>query len=227
MKHLVAKLTMASLWCTYASSTLATGASFLDAFYVPFAEVSGNGPDLEDGDGYGLKGRGMLGENLFFSAEYMNNEYDPFHITFADGPLGAVRTEQFEVEIETFRVGLGVHLPEAPAYIRGEYIGYEAEISTTGSEDDEEVLGEADREDGFGAHVGVLGRYGERLWFQAEVGYVDINDVGGGAQFLGGAGFDFVPGFGVFVDARSFQLREDGDTFEFNDVRAGIRGSFM
>lgn len=227
MKRFVTQVTIASLSFSYASSTLATASSFLDAYYVPFAEVSGAGPDLEEGDGYGLKGRGMLGEDFFLSVEYMNNEYEPFEITFVDGVLGEIRTEHFEVEIETFRVGLGTHFPESPAYVRGEYIGYEAEISTTGSEDDEAVLGSEDREDGYGAYVGVLGRYGERIWFQAEVGYVDINDVGGGAHFLAGAGFDFARGFGLFTDARSFQLREDGDQFEFNDLRVGLRMSFM
>jgi hypothetical protein len=226
MNRLLATMTAAML-STYASSALATGASFIEGFYVASAEVNGDGPDLDDGDGFGLEARAMLGENLFFTAEYLNNEYEPFDITFVDGVLGATRRERFEVEIETFRAGLGVHLPDSPVYLRGEYIGYEAEISTTGSEDDEEVLGQADREDGFGVHVGAIGRYGERFWLQAEVGYVDVNDVGNGAQFRGGVGFDFIPGLGVFADARSFQLRDEGDRSEFNEVRVGLRASFL
>jgi hypothetical protein len=211
----------------FATASRATGASFIDAFYVADARIESDGADFDDGDGYGFKGRGMLGENLFFTAEYVNNEYDPFRLTFQDGPLGAARTERFEVEVETFRVGLGIHLPESPAYVRGEYIGYEAEISTTGSERDEEVVGEADREDGFGVHAGAIGRFAERFWLHAEVGYIDINDVGAGAQFLGEIGVDIVAGFGAFAGYRYFQLRDDGDRAEFGDARLGLRLSFM
>jgi hypothetical protein len=205
----------------------ATGASFIDGFYTADARVQSDGVDFDDGDGYGLKARAMLGENLFFTAEYTNNEYDPFRLTFQDGPLGALRRERFEVEVEMFRAGLGMHLPNSPAYLRGEYIGYEAEISTTGSEDDEEVVGEADREDGFGVHVGALGRFSERFWLNAEAGYVDINDVGSGAQFLGEIGLDIVQGFGAFAGYRYFQLRDDGDRLEFGEARVGLRLSFL
>lgn len=210
------------------SASYATGASFIDAFYVADARVESNdGVDFDDGDGYGFKARGMLGESLFFTAEYMNNEYDPFRITFVDALPGTTRSERFEVEIETFRAGLGVHLPESPGYVRAEYIGYEAEISTTGSEDDEEVVGDADREDGFGVHVGAIGRFAERFWLNAEVGYVDINDVGSGAQFLGELGVNIVGGLGAFAGYRYFQLRDDGDRLEFGDARVGLRYSFL
>lgn len=205
----------------------ATGASFIDGFYVADAQVKTDTVDFENGDGYGVKLRAMAGSNAFFTAEYMNNEYDPFTLTFSDGTLLGSRSERFEVEVETFRAGLGLHLPESPAYLRGEYVGYEAEISTTGSESDERVVGDPDREHGFGVHVGAIGRVGERLWFNAEVGYLDINDVGNGAEFLGGAGVDLIPGFGVFADYRYSSLREDGDDLEFGDLRVGLRASFL
>lgn len=221
------RVAVASFLLPYASASHATGASFIDGFYVADARVESDRADFDDGDGYGLKARAMLGESAFFTAEYTNNEYDPFTLTFDDGFLGATRTERFEVEIETFRAGLGVHVPDSPAYVRGEYIGYEAEISTTGSESDERVVGEADREDGFGIHVGAIGRFAERFWLNAEVGYVDINDVGSGAQFLGEVGMDIVAGFGAFAGYRYFQSRDDGDRLEFGDARVGLRLSFL
>jgi hypothetical protein len=204
----------------------ATGASFIDGFYVADASVEAEDVEFKEGDGYGVKLRGMATPEVFVTAEYMNNEYDPFEVSIDGGVLGGVQSERFEIEVETFRIGLGAHLPQTPMYLRGEYVGYEAELSTTGSEGDEEIVGGQDREDGFGAHLGFIGRYGERFWLQAEAGYLDINDVGDGVELLGGAGVDFVPGFGLFADYRYSKLKEQGDELEFGDFRVGLRASF-
>jgi opacity protein-like surface antigen len=223
----IACTTLAALAGLHVQRGHATGASFVDGYYVADAEVAGGNADFDDGDGFGLKARAMLGDNLFLTGEYMNNEYEPFDLTFVDGLLGGSRTERFEIEVETFRAGLGIHMPESPVYLRGEYVGYEAEISTTGSESDERVAGNADREDGFAVHLGTMGRLGERVWLHGEAGFLNINDVGEGVELLGGLGFDFTPGFGVFADYRYSNLSERNDDLEFRDARVGLRMSFM
>lgn len=201
----------------------AANPSYLDLYYVGVAELEVGDFEFDDGDGFGVKGRFRLGNPLFLSAEYQNSEYDPFDVD-NDGLLGG-STTRYETELETFRAGLGVHLAETPFFVMGEYIGLESELSTTGSEGDEETIGDDYDESGFGAHAGIDGRFGQVLGLHAQIGYVDVGDSGDGLEYLAGLSFAFTPGIGVFADYRHTDLEEDVDT-QLSDARVGLRISF-
>lgn len=196
--------------------------SYLDLYYVAIAELELDDFDFDDGDGYGAKGRFMLLDNLFLSGEYQNSEYDPFDRDDNVLPGGETR---FEVEIETYRGGLGFYFGDSPFFVMGEYIGFESEFSTTGEEDDEEGLGDDFDETGYGAHAGIDGTFGEGLGLHAQVGYVDVGDAGDGIEYLGGISFAFTPGIGLFADYRYTDLEEDIDS-TLKDARVGLRISF-
>lgn len=197
--------------------------SYLDLYYIALAEVEfGDEFEYEEGDGYGAKGRFMILDNLFLSGEYQNSEYDPFD--FDDGSPFRDAT-RIEIEIETYRGGLGFYFGDTPFFVMGEYIGYEVEVSTTGDERDEERLGDDIDETGFGAHAGFDGVFGENFGLHAQAGYVDFGDAGDGLELLGGLSFSFTPGIGVFADYRYTALDEDIET-DIADARVGLRISF-
>lgn len=202
-----------------------TTPSYLDLYYVGIAELEADDVEFDDGDGFGAKGRFMVTPDIFLSAEYQNSEYDPFNAQTTD-VFGQVFNRRFEIEVETFRVGGGVHFAESPFFVMGEYIGFEAELSTTGSEGDEEVVGEDSDESGFGVHGGIDGQFNEMLGLHAQIGYIDVGDVGSGVEALIGASLSFNPGLGVFVDYRYSDLEEGNSQTELTDVRVGLRVSF-
>lgn len=200
-------------------------ASYLDLYYVAKADLDVNDFEFDDGDGFGGKGRFTLADTFFLSGEYQNNEYDPFEEQ--GGTVLNPITTRYEVEIETFRIGGGVYFAETPFFVAGEYIDYEAEVSTTGSENEEETVGEDTDDSGFGVHAGVDGTFGPGVGLHAQVGYVDIGDVGDGVEFLVGGSFSFTPGFGIFADYRRADLKNGDDNFEPADLRVGLRLSFI
>lgn len=199
-------------------------ASYLDLFYVAKADLEVDDFQFDKGDGFGAKGRFTIMDTAFLSAEYQNNEYDPFERQNAGGILGPTTT-RFEVEVETIRAGAGLYFAETPFFVMGEYIDYEAELSTTGNEADEDTVGDDVDDDGFGVHGGIDGKFGEALGLQAQIGYVDIGTVGDGMEFLVGASFSFNPGFGVFADYRRSELKDDSKTTP-EDLRVGLRLAF-
>lgn len=207
---------------TVAASSV-TLPSYLDLYYVAMADVEVNDFEFDDGDGFGAKAHLVLpGDLLFLTGEYQNNEYDPFKRSTTD-VLGGVTDTRYEIEVETLRAGLGMHFAQTPFYIRGEYIGYEGEVSTTGNETDEETIGEDQDEDGYGVHAGIDGMFSEALGLYAQVGYVDIGDVGNGFEGLVGASLSFGSALGVFVDYRYSDLEKKDSTTEVSDARVGLR----
>ncbi|MGQ0503215.1 MAG: hypothetical protein ACT4P0_11515 [Panacagrimonas sp.] len=195
--------------------------SHLDLYYIANADLEINDFEFDDGDGYGAKALFMLGKNFFLTGEYQNSEYDPVNRE-TGGPLGG--STRTEVEIESYRGGLGVYIADSPFFVRGEYIGLESELSTSGDEDDEETLGDDFDENGWGAHAGIDGAFGG-LGLHGQVGYVDVGDAGDGIEWLGGASFAFNPGLGIFADYRRTELENDDET-TLQDFRLGLRVSF-
>ncbi|MGQ0622630.1 MAG: hypothetical protein ACT4QA_22440 [Panacagrimonas sp.] len=194
--------------------------SYIDLYYVALADLEVNDFKFDNGDGYGGKGVFVLG-NLFIAGEYQNLEYDPF-----DRDNGVFGGEtRVEVEVESYRGGLGVYLGDSPFYVMGEYIGFESEFSTTGEEDDEEGLGEDIDGDGYGVHAGIDGTFGGAIGLHAQAGYVDVGDAGDGFEWLAGGSFSFTPGIGVFADYRDSDLEKDVD-LSLQNVRVGLRISF-
>ncbi|MGQ0698358.1 MAG: outer membrane protein [Panacagrimonas sp.] len=196
--------------------------SYLDLYYIALADLEIDDFEFDDGDGYGAKGRFMILDNLFISGEYQNSEYDPFDRETGGVLGGATR---FEVEVESYRGGLGFYFGDSPFFVMGEYIGFEAEVSTTGEEDDEEGLGDDLDETGYGAHAGIDGTFGTGFGFHAQGGYVDLGDAGDGLELLGGVSYSFNPGIGLFADYRYTQLEDDVET-DLADARVGLRISF-
>lgn len=196
--------------------------SHLDLYYVAKADYEIEDFKFDDGSGYGAKGRFMILDDLFIAGEYQNNEYDPFD---SDNGLFGGGT-RVDVEIESYRGGLGLYFADSPFYVLGEYIGYETQFSTKGSENNEESIGEDADGSGYGAHAGIDGQFGGGLGLHAQAGYVDIGDAGDGFEFLVGAGFSFTPGLGVFADYRRTELEDGNVDSTLEDIRVGLRLSF-
>lgn len=209
----------------------ALAGSSLDLYYVGITELevdntAGGDFSFDDGDGYGAKGRFKLTDELFLAGEYQNVEYD--ELSFDSGtPSVSSDDVGLERELETWRAGLGYQFAETPFYLKGEYIGLESELSTTGDEGDEDEVGGDIDEDGFGAHLGATGQPMEKLSLTAQIGYLDIGDVDG-LEYLIGAALHFTDRFGIFADYRYTSLSGDGDDYELNlsDARVGLRLMF-
>lgn len=212
----------AAAFLPVAASANTTLPSYLDLFYAAASEIEIGDADFDDGDGYGAKGRFVLPGGLFFAGEYQNLEYDPFDVDNG-GLLGG--STRFEIELESWRAGLGYHLAETPFYLLGEYIGYESEFSTTGAEADEETLGDDIDESGYGVHAGINGRLTDFLALNGQIGYVDVGDAGDGMEYLVGASLGFGSSLGLFADYRFTDLEEDVDT-EISGFRVGLRLAF-
>jgi opacity protein-like surface antigen len=211
--------------------TAAHAASNVDLYYVGISELETEGAPagdfkFDEGDGYGAKVRFHLNDMLFLSGEYQNVEFD--EVEYDRGtpniPLDDLGLER---EIETWRAGLGFQFVDTPFYVLGEYIGLESELSTNGSEDDEETLGDDFDENGFGAHLGAKGNVTEMLTLNAQIGYVDVGDTNG-LEYLVGAGLNFTPNLGIFADYRYTSLDGDDSSIDLNltDARVGVRLTF-
>lgn len=177
-------------------------AGFLDAYYVPYADVD-VGNNSSDGDGYGLHALVNVTPMIIVTGEYQQDTYD----------------EPGDPELETYRAGGGIQSPPDPRGRLGVYGEY-AHLDREGG---------GDADDGFGVHVRAEYGFSEQLSAFGQIGYlrVDSDDDGSkdGPEFLVGAAFAFTPQFGAFVDYRSTRLEPDEgqDDTKFNDVRVGLR----
>lgn len=205
---------------------MAQAGSLLDLYYVGVSDLEYEGTpagDLEwdEGDGYGAKGRFELTDSVFLTGEYQNVEYD--EVTFDTGAVfgGEIGVQQ---ELEMWRAGLGYYFADTPFYLQGEYVGLEAQLTSDGSEDDEESIGDDFDEDGWAAHVGAKGMVTEMLSLHAEIGYVDLGEAAG-LEYLAGAGLHFSKHVGIFADYRMTTLDGDDESYDVNlgDARVGVR----
>ncbi|MDP9140718.1 MAG: porin family protein [Pseudomonadota bacterium] len=188
-------------------AALAGPMSYVDAYYIPDTtlEFEGNnaGVESDDGDGFGVKLGGMLGESLFIAGEYQSSDYE----------FGNVSTTA-----ETTRIGLGYHFG-LPLYVLGEYVRNElsSELGNFGASGDE---------DGYAAHLGVKFNIIDMLTLDARGGYLDVGDADG-FEYVVGLGLNLDRNFGLFADYRVSELKGENDikgTIE--DVRAGLRFRF-
>lgn len=152
------------------------------------------GPADDDGDGFGLSGTFRVGDQAFIDAEYQSAE-----------------TDDFDIEIDQIRLGLGFHSMESTAgltfYGQGEYLQFEAD---------------GDDEDGFGLHGGLLLAATEQLRFKGQLGYLTLDDVDG-MEFTVGAAFDITQQFGLFADYRLSSLEDDNNNeLDITDVKLGV-----
>ncbi len=181
--------------------------SYIDGYYIPDSTLEFEGDtasvESDDGDGFGVKLGGMLGESLFISGEYQSSDYE-----FQNASATA----------ETTRLGLGYHFG-LPVYLLGEYVRNELSGEILGLD------GSGD-EDGYAAHVGVKFDIIDMLTLDARAGYLDVGD-SDGFEYVVGLGLNLDRHFGLFADYRVSELENDDNVKgTIEDVRAGLRFRF-
>lgn len=174
----------------------------LDLYFVPSAKlditVPGLGSGDDDGDGFGVRGLGRIGEAVALTGEYQSTSYDDSDIDIDQLRLGlglvgstgsGVFIEYVDIELDGDSAdGFGIHgrLASDPA----EAIGLYAQVGYLSIEDD----------------------------FEKNTG----------PEFSVGAVVRLNPNAGAFVDFRRTQVEgEDSEIeFELTDIRAGVRFVF-
>jgi len=183
----------------FSANAFATSFDSLDLFYVTGeTEVSpaGAASTSEDGNGYGVKFRGSVGEEFFFSGEYQS-----------------IEGEDTDGDYTEWRGGFGVPFLQVnalTAYGLVEYVN--AEFENLGLETD-----------GIAGHVGAL--YSPTPWLSlyGQLGYMGLQDADGIEYLVGGA-VQLKPWVGVFAEYRVNDLDvSDADAdLELKAIRAGI-----
>lgn len=196
MKKQLLGITLLGAGAALPLAAQADAMNYIDGYYVPSADVDFGLAD-DDGDGYGVKGRAQFADQLFFSGEYQQNEYD-----------------DSDLEFTQLRAGVGFMAPinaDASWLARAEFINAELEAPGAGSDD----------ESGFGVHVGAEAALTPRFIVDGSIGYLSIDDTDG-PEFRFGGRFLVGPQFSIFADYRLTQL-EDGDAeTDFDDIRVGV-----
>jgi len=175
------------------ANAFATSFDSLDLFYVN-GESETSAGDF-DGDGFGGKFRGSVGDDFFFSGEYQN---------LSDADSG---------DYTEWRAGLGLpfgRYASVTTYGLLEYINTEFDAADY---DD----------DGAGAHLGVLFNPAQRLSLYGQLGYVGMREADG-YEWLVGAALQLRRWGGLFAEYRSSDLERDqtdGD-LEHNSYRGGL-----
>lgn len=181
--------------------------AYLDVYYIPDSTLefdSGDAPSVEssDGDGFGVKLAAMLGESVFFAAEYQSADY-----TFAN----------VSAKADTRRIGLGYKTPW-PLYGLAEYVRNDLRIGGSNAS----LAGD---EDGWAAHLGLKADLLDWLTLDARVGYQDVGE-SDGLEYVVGLGINLDRNFGIFADYRVSELENDNGDATAKDVRAGLRFRF-
>lgn len=216
-KKLLIAAAIASPGAVFAAGDTKFNQSYFDLYYVVSAEIEasaatgfGTVTAKDDGDGYGVKTRLGLGELFFLAGEYQANDYSPEQDD----------NEELERDLNVYRLGGGVFLPNSPFFVEGEYIGIDI-----GGDDDTSVDEDEDS-NGYGLHLGAAVPLGERLMLNAKLGYVDIDDTDGFEYLVGGA-FNFTQHLAVFADYRGSNLEgSNSSELKLNDFRTGVRFTF-
>lgn len=177
-------------------------AGAIDFVYVPKSEfelnIPGTGSGDDDGDGFGVKGWAKVSDAVFVHGEYQSTE-----------------TDEFSIEIDQVRAGVGgmAEISEAvTAYGVLEYTDFELSVPGAGSADD----------DGFAVHGGLLASVTPQFGLEASFGLIKLGDVDGNEIRLG-ARYRFSPEFSGFADYRATSLEEDdGTEFDISDFRLGV-----
>ncbi len=176
-----------------------TSFGHVDAYYIPRADLElsdATGSAEDDGDGFGLKGRFLVSEQLFIAAEYQAVEYDDSNI-----------------ELDQVRVGLGLGLPINTALrFVGQVEYVDVEVDTPGFS--------SEGEDGFGVHGGLEAVLSPQFSLHGSVGFLSLGDTDG-PEFLIGARFHVAPNFSLFADYRASRFSDSGTDLDLDDLRIG------
>lgn len=168
----------------------------VDLYYVNSEIEIGGGDD--DGGGFGIGGLFRVGDQAYLDAEYQSAE-----------------TDDFDIEIDQLRFGIGVHSRAMEGgltfYGQGEYASIEVE---------------GEDESGFGLHGGAILPLSPQFYLRGEIGYLTLDDFDGLEYTIGGA-FDLSEQFGLFLDYRVTPLEDDNDNeVDFTDLKLGGRFLF-
>lgn len=163
---------------------------------VEVTSPTGSGDD--DGDGFGIDGLFRVGDQAFIDAEYQSSE-----------------TDDFDIEIDQLRFGLGFHSLATEGgvtlYGQGEYVSFESD---------------GDDESGFGLHGGAILPLSPQFHLRGDLGYLTLDD-SDGFEFTFGGQFDLNPQFGLFADYRMTSLEDDNDNeLDITDIKLGGRFLF-
>ena len=202
---IVTGLTLGARSAWGAGSPAAPAPEFLELYYVPQSDyettdAAGLTQTSEGGKGYGTKVISPLGTGGFLQSEYQKNRYDGF-----DGVPS-------ETEVKTLRAGLVIS-GGSGLYGLAEYIKQEVEASAQSFDDE-----------GYGVHIGLRTSSAGPISFLVQAGYLDLDTLGAGFEYLLGAGYSLSLTMALYADYRNTTLEVDaGGKSTFADVRAGLR----
>jgi hypothetical protein len=184
--------------------------------------------DLGSLDGFGLKFRGSIAEDFFFSGEYQNAEAERSGLGLSDNTGAAIPPDDgVDLDYTEWRLGAGL-----PFYRQGsltlfgllEYINTELEASYTTTDGDGNVSSNQllSEQDGVGAHAGLLFNPTAAWSLYGQVGYLKLDDVDG-VEYLAGTALQVHRYGGLFAEYRSSDLEGDGGArVELTPWRMGI-----
>ena len=167
-----------------------TSVGHIDGYVVIDSEIETRGGDLE-GDGFGTKGRFLIADQWFLTAEYQTVDYD------------------FVGDLDQLRFGAGLTAPlrqNVNMVGRLEYIN----VDSDGGTDD----------DGFGVHGGLEFGLAPQFTAHGSIGFVQLDDLDG-PEFLVGLRYQATPQISIFGDYRMTQLSDRGFDQDINDLRLG------
>jgi len=198
----IKKTVLAVLLCAapFATMAAATSTGHLDVYYND-SNADGGGSDL-DGDGFGIRGAGLISDAAAVYGEYQKNEYD----------------DSGNLEIQQIRAGLAYLFSKSrdlELYGKAEFINYQAE-DDLGDDDD----------NGWGLHGGIAFLPLPALRVFGELGYLDVGDLDG-PEYNVGASYTFTSQFSAVANYRVSDLEnEDSGDVELSDLQLGVRFSF-
>ncbi len=186
------------------------------------------GGDLGSLDGFGLKFRGSIAEDFFFSGEYQGSEIKRSGLSLSDNAGAAIATND-GVELDYTEWRLGVGLPfyrEHSLTLFGllEYVDTEFEAAYDTDDGNGGVVSNnlRQRQSGVAAHGGVLFNPTAAWSVYGQVGYLKLDDVDG-IEYLAGTALQVHRYGGLFAEYRSSDLKGDGGTrVELTPWRFGV-----
>jgi hypothetical protein len=181
------------------ANAFATSFDSLDLFYVN-GEVeiqpAGAPTTTADGDGFGAKFRGSVGDEFFFSGEYQN-----------------LRSSGDQGDYTEWRAGLGApfgSISSVTTYGLIEYVNSEIEVAGLDN-------------DGVAGQLGALFSPVAWLSVYGQIGYLELRDASG-LEYLVGLALQVKRWGGLFAEYRANDLDLDNidADLEFSGYRAGI-----
>ncbi|MDM4770441.1 hypothetical protein [Solimonas sp. SE-A11] len=183
--------------------------------------------DLDSLDGFGVKFRGSIAEDFFFSGEYQGSEVQRSGLTLRDNTGAAIATND-GVELDYTEWRLGVGLPfyrERSLTLFGllEYVNTELKGSYDTTDGNGAVVSNRLRakQDGVAAHGGVLFNPTAAWSVYGQVGYLKLDDVDG-IEYLAGTALQVHRYGGLFAEYRSSDLEGGGGEVKLMPWRFGV-----